>query len=307
MRARRQSAQVTSPSESFVFQRKQAHLVSVLSRPVCRSCVRATCRSPHSRRQLISISPALAGRRPVLPGQRVQGLCRARYPPRPVQAVVPEINPGDGRLHNRRVVACIIEMHGISLAVDALNYAWPINFRHVTMTHVLLSLCGKGLQIGAGWLPCFQWTCVHCECVVAVVPSLCCIDRPRSPRHASLRCGAGTLLQDIMSKDVTLTTPDTTLDELKGQFGAVSGLPVVKSQKDKTLVGVVSKKDLLKRGACVQDVRAASGCVSRDDHGAVISARCGHRCFLPRCYSTRHHPLATRVCCRMTSQSPDTL
>ena len=69
------------------------------------------------------------------------------------------------------------------------------------------------------------------------------------------RGGAGTLLQDIMSKDVTLTTPDTTLDELKSQFGAVSGLPVVKSKKDKTLVGVVSKKDLLKRGDCVQDVR----------------------------------------------------
>ena len=42
-----------------------------------------------------------------------------------------------------------------------------------------------------------------------------------------------------MSKDVTLTTPDTTLEELKNQFGAVSGLPVVKSKKDKTLVGVV--------------------------------------------------------------------
>ena len=68
--------------------------------------------------------------------------------------------------------------------------------------------------------------------------------------------GAGTLLQDIMSKDVTLTTPDTTLDELKSQFGAMSGLPVVKSKKDKTLVGVVSKKDLLKRGDCVQDVRS---------------------------------------------------
>jgi len=84
-----------------------------------------------------------------------------------------------------------------------------------------------------------------------------------------------------MSKDVTLTTPDTTLDELKGQFGAVSGLPVVKSQKDKTLVGVVSKKDLLKRGACVQDVRAAPGCVLHDDRGSVLLSRGSHRMMSP--------------------------
>ena len=89
---------------------------------------------------------------------------------------------------------------------------------------------------------------------------LCCLLKEFFSSDA-LWCGggAGTLLQDIMSKDVTLTTPDTTLDELKSQFGAVSGLPVVKSKKDKTLVGAVSKKDLLKRGDCVQDVRCVAG------------------------------------------------
>ena len=107
-------------------------------------------------------------------------------------------------------------------------------------------------------------------------------------------CGAGTLLQDIMSKDVTLTTPDTTLDELKSQFGAVSGLPVVKSKKDKTLVGVVSKKDLLKRGDCVQDVRAASlCCVLCADHlrGCLMSRQIADP---PRALR-RKHSIAVRV------------
>ena len=140
------------------------------------------------------------------------------------------------------------------------------------------------------------------------MPSLCCINRPQSLRCAVLRCGAGTLLQDIMSKDVTLTTPDTTLDELKGQFGAVSGLPVVKSQKDKTLVGVVSKKDLLKRGACVQDVRNASGCVLHDGHGSLLMSRGRDRMMSSALLQHPSSPLATRVCCRMMSRLfPDAL
>lgn len=66
---------------------------------------------------------------------------------------------------------------------------------------------------------------------------------------------AGSLLQDIMSTDLTVTTPETSLKELKSQFGAVSGLPVVKSKDSMVLVGVVSRKDLLKAGDKVSDVR----------------------------------------------------
>ena len=66
---------------------------------------------------------------------------------------------------------------------------------------------------------------------------------------------AGSLLQDIMSTDLTVTTPETSLNELKSQFGAVSGLPVVKSKDNMVLVGVVSRKDLLKAGDKVSDVR----------------------------------------------------
>ena len=65
-----------------------------------------------------------------------------------------------------------------------------------------------------------------------------------------------------MSQDVTLTTPDTSLEELKAQFGAVSGLPVVQDLRSKKLVGVVSKKDLLKAGNTVADVRY--GCCHLD-------------------------------------------
>ncbi len=83
-----------------------------------------------------------------------------------------------------------------------------------------------------------------------------------------------------MSKDVTLTTPDTTLEELKSQFGAMSGLPVVKSKNDKTLVGVVSKKDLLKRGDVVQDVRftyASVACSSRRSARHCTARHCTAR------------------------------
>ena len=66
---------------------------------------------------------------------------------------------------------------------------------------------------------------------------------------------AGSLLQDIMSTDLTVTTPETSLMELKSQFGVVSGLPVVKSKDSMVLVGVVSRKDLLKAGDKVSDVR----------------------------------------------------
>jgi CBS-domain-containing membrane protein len=66
---------------------------------------------------------------------------------------------------------------------------------------------------------------------------------------------AGSLLQDIMSKDLSVTTPDASLAELKAEFGAVSGLPVVKDRSSMVLVGVVSRKDLLKAGGTVADVR----------------------------------------------------
>ena len=58
-----------------------------------------------------------------------------------------------------------------------------------------------------------------------------------------------------MSTDLNVITPEATIAELKAEFGAVSGLPVVKDRESMVLVGVVSRKDLLKAGSKVADVR----------------------------------------------------
>ena len=91
---------------------------------------------------------------------------------------------------------------------------------------------------------------IHPTCL-PVITTFChahSADRRRGRR-------AGSLLQDIMSKDLSVTTPDASLAELKAEFGAVSGLPVVKDRSSMVLVGVVSRKDLLKAGGTVADVR----------------------------------------------------
>lgn len=60
---------------------------------------------------------------------------------------------------------------------------------------------------------------------------------------------AGNLLKDVMATNVKSVTPDTTLDSIGNLFDSISGVPVTKSQSDKTLVGVMSKKDLKKASA----------------------------------------------------------
>ncbi|KAA6417555.1 MAG: hypothetical protein FRX49_12488 [Trebouxia sp. A1-2] len=48
---------------------------------------------------------------------------------------------------------------------------------------------------------------------------------------------AGNLLKDVMATSVKSVTPDTTLDSLGNLFDSISGVPVTKSQSDKTLGG----------------------------------------------------------------------
>ena len=56
----------------------------------------------------------------------------------------------------------------------------------------------------------------------------------------------GNSLKDVMATSVKSVTPDTTLESLGNIFDSISGVPVTKSQTDRTLVGVLSKKDLKK-------------------------------------------------------------
>jgi len=62
----------------------------------------------------------------------------------------------------------------------------------------------------------------------------------------------GAKLRDVMSRSLTTTTPDATLDSIRSKFSKVSGLPVLDAQS--RLVGVISRKDLEKRGTYVKDV-----------------------------------------------------
>lgn len=83
----------------------------------------------------------------------------------------------------------------------------------------------------------------------------------------------GSLLQDIMSTDLSVTTPEASLAELKAEFGAVSGLPVVKDRGSMVLVGVVSRKDLLKAGGKVADIMSTPPVAARPD-SKVADAAC---------------------------------
>lgn len=58
-------------------------------------------------------------------------------------------------------------------------------------------------------------------------------------------------LADVMTKSVTTTTPDDSIESVKNLFGRISGVPVVRSKSDATLVGVLSRKDLEKSGSKV--------------------------------------------------------
>ena len=70
----------------------------------------------------------------------------------------------------------------------------------------------------------------------------------------TLATNAGTLLRDIMSTDMTVATPETTVEDLRKMFTTITGLPVVESAATRKLVGVVSKKDLEKSGKTVSEV-----------------------------------------------------
>ena len=72
---------------------------------------------------------------------------------------------------------------------------------------------------------------------------------------------AGNLLKDVMATSVKSVTPDTTLDSLGNLFDSISGVPVTKSQSDKTLVGVMSKRDLKKASSSGLGLQAFSGIV----------------------------------------------
>jgi CBS domain-containing protein len=67
----------------------------------------------------------------------------------------------------------------------------------------------------------------------------------------------GTSLGEIMSVDLRTTTPDAAVASIKSLFEEVSGIPVVKTGTDRTLVGVVSKKDLEKSGSLVKDIMSS--------------------------------------------------
>lgn len=71
---------------------------------------------------------------------------------------------------------------------------------------------------------------------------------------------AGNLLKDVMATSVKSVTPDTTLDSIGNLFDNISGVPVTKSQSDKTLVGVMSKKDL-KKASAYDCLLASSQCL----------------------------------------------
>lgn len=63
-------------------------------------------------------------------------------------------------------------------------------------------------------------------------------------------------LADVMTTSVTTTNADASVDSVKNLFGRISGVPVVRSATDPTLVGVLSRKDLEKSGSKVKKARA---------------------------------------------------
>ncbi|KAL0033551.1 hypothetical protein WJX79_003142 [Trebouxia sp. C0005] len=83
---------------------------------------------------------------------------------------------------------------------------------------------------------------------------------------------AGNLLKDVMATSVKSVTPDTTLDSLGNLFDSISGVPVTKSQSDKTLVGVMSKKDLKKGGSTVGDVMSTPPIAARPENKVADAA-----------------------------------
>lgn len=82
-----------------------------------------------------------------------------------------------------------------------------------------------------------------------------------------------SLLSDIMSTDMTVAFPDTTVEELTKMFTTITGLPVVESASNRKLIGVVSKKDLNKSGSVVREIMSSPPVASRPD-SKVADAAC---------------------------------
>lgn len=77
-----------------------------------------------------------------------------------------------------------------------------------------------------------------------------------------------------MSSSLTVAYPDMSLEAAKKLFNEVSGVPVVTSSSDYTLVGVLSKKDLTsKSGKTVSDFMTTPPIAARPDN-KVADAAC---------------------------------
>lgn len=83
---------------------------------------------------------------------------------------------------------------------------------------------------------------------------------------------AGSLLKNVMATSVKSVTPDTRLDSISNLFDSISGVPVTKSQSDKTLVGVLSKKDLKKGGSTVGDIMSSPPIAARPENKVADAA-----------------------------------
>ena len=111
----------------------------------------------------------------------------------------------------------------------------------------------------------------------------------------------GNSLKDIMSTDLTFTTPEAKIDDLGQLFAKVqswsdlpvvicqqgaafptagrlprvlqvTGVPVVKSETDMTLIGVLSKKDLDKKGKLVKDIFSSPPVAARPENKVADAA-----------------------------------
>jgi CBS domain-containing protein len=84
----------------------------------------------------------------------------------------------------------------------------------------------------------------------------------------------GTQLTDVMSSALTVAYPDMSIETAKKLFNEVSGVPVVKSSNDHTLVGVLSKRDLIDRsGSNVGALMTSPPIAARPDN-KVADAAC---------------------------------
>jgi CBS domain-containing protein len=84
----------------------------------------------------------------------------------------------------------------------------------------------------------------------------------------------GKTLSAVMAKDVRSVTPDTKLETLRSLFDRISGVPVVRSDSDKTLVGVLSRKDMqgASASATVKEVMSTPPIAAKPDNKVADAA-----------------------------------